>query len=1577
MSPSLDPVRHSATILVVDDAESNRCARCRVLSHAQYRVIEASTGEEALLMVAGHRPDLIVLDVDLPDIDGLEVCRRLKADHHTSRIMVLQVSSVRTSKLDLAAGIEGGADSYLIEPIHPLELLATVKALLRLADREQENLRLIRQLSRSERQFAEATNATDSGLWDWDIASGNLEWFGTHERLAGMVPGGFSGKIEVFSEILHPDDRARIWNKLQRMMDRREACFSDEYRFVHPDGSIHWMTANGRFFYDDIGHAVRMTGVVQDITARKQVEDKLAQYRTIIAAATDAIAIIDPHADYIEQNLAHRAMLGYSDKELFGHTPALHLGEETFQQVARELIDTGRYVGDVRSRRKDGRWVDLALSAFGLYDDKGEVLCYVGMMRDITERKKAEDFARRITDVSPSILYVYDLEERRNVWGSREMFVGLGYGQEQIDAMAGHLLRELLHPDDWPRYLDYAERLTRLADGEVAEFQCRLRHADGSYRSLHSRDTVFTRTIDGTVKQIAGSALDITDRKLAEDAMLAAHDTFRHLVEQSPFGVYAIDADFRLVQISAGARKVFENVRPLLGRDFAEVMRQIWPEPFAGEAIGLFRHTLETGEPYHAPSTVERRRDSGELESYDWKIERIRLPDGRWGVVCHFYDLSERQRYEAALRESEERFRNMADHAPVMVWVTEPDGSCNFLSQSWYSFTGQSPESGLGFGWLDAVHPDDRASSEGTFKRATDTQSAFRLEYRLRRYDGAYRWAIDAATPRFSRDGRFLGYIGSVIDITERKRAEEALSANEEKYRHIFENAGVSLFEEDWSEIERWFDDLRSEGVTDLGGYLDANPEKVVTSIPLIRVTDVNEYAVKLLQAPSKSALLGALGRVFTPETTAVFRKELIAFWEGRDLLEQPSRLRTVKGDLLSVLCSVKVPRHRGEWDRVLVAVTDVTALHEAELAVRESEERFRTLADNISQFAWMADEKGWLFWYNRRWFDYTGTTWDDMQGWGWDKVHHPDHLHRVIKKWRHALETGHVWEDTFPLRGQDGDYRWFLSRAVPIRDADGRIFRWFGTNTDITELREAEQAQAHLAAIVTSSEDAIISKDLDGVITSWNRAAERLFGYTEPEAVGRPITMLMPLDRMDEEQDILERIRQGGFVHYETTRRRKDGTLLDISLTVSPIKDEEGRITGASKVARDITERRRQEEELRRLKEELEVRVQERTGELLATQGRLMAVTSQLSLTEQRERRKLARDLHDYLAQLLVVGQMKTGMLKKQAPHNPASATLLQDLDKVFQQALAYTRTLIAELSPPSLQDSGLPAALKWLGERFEKDGLRVEVRTDCESVPLAEEQAVVVFQAVRELLFNVMKHAGVDQARVSLSLSDDDVLRVAVADKGKGLRSDAAQRSAEPGHLGLVSVRERFHAMGGHVDVESVSGQGTTVTLALPLTVSGGKEDKGSPALTPPNSPLATHHLIRVLLVDDHTLVRQGLKDILAADDRIRVVGEAASCEEALLLAANLAPDVVITDINLPAVNGIETTKRFKKLHPQAAVIGLSVHIEAHIQQAMRSAGAETLLSKECAAEELAAAIVTCHDERVRAGKSRHDSR
>lgn len=364
---------------------------------------------------------------------------------------------------------------------------------------------------------------------------------------------------------------------------------------------------------------------------------------------------------------------------------------------------------------------------------------------------------------------------------------------------------------------------------------------------------------------------------------------------------------------------------------------------------------------------------------------------------------------------------------------------------------------------------------------------------------------------------------------------------------------------------------------------------------------------------------------------------------------------------------------------------------------------------------------------------------------------------------------------------------------------------------------------------------------------------------------------------------------------------------------------------------------------------------VNKRTQQLLHTQARLRTMAQTLTLTEQRERKRMASELHDYLAQLLVLGKMKLSNIHAHIKHiSGPAATLLQEIDQTFSKALDYTRTLMAELSPPVLHELGLPTALQWLADQMKKDRLTVEVRLGTSHLPLPEQQAILLFHSVRELLINAAKHAGTNQATLTLDVTDH-LLKIAVQDKGKGFNTDSLEPT-QPGHqFGLFSVKERMEELGGWLRVESAPGRGTTVTLGLPFTSAVSTPDLSGieGQVSPPAAKAAG--VRRVLLVDDHAMVRQGLRAILDHYPDLLIIGEAADGREAVSIAAKRAPDVIIMDINMPRMDGIQATRRIKKEHPETVIIAVSVNDTPHLRESMHKAGAAAFVSKEEASERL----------------------
>jgi PAS domain S-box-containing protein len=339
------------------------------------------------------------------------------------------------------------------------------------------------------------------------------------------------------------------------------------------------------------------------------------------------------------------------------------------------------------------------------------------------------------------------------------------------------------------------------------------------------------------------------------------------------------------------------------------------------------------------------------------------------------------------------------------------------------------------------------------------------------------------------------------------------------------------------------------------------------------------------------------------------------------------------------------------------------------------------------------------------------------------------------------------------------------------------------------------------LAAIVESSDDAIVSKNLDGVISSWNRSAERLFGYTAEEAIGQNITLIIPPDRRDEEVGILEKLRRGERVdHFETVRMHKDGTKLDISLTISPVKDSTGRVVGASKVARDISERKRAEQA-------------HKEAELSA---RLLQV-------QDEERRRIARELHDGVGQLLAaVGMNVAQVVREKDKLSPAAARSAEDMRLSVERASAEIRTVSYLLHPPMLDEIGLPTALRWYADGFaerSKINLAVEVASDFPR--LIQDYELSLFRIAQECLTNIHRHSASFTAFIRLARADGKI-ELEIRDEGKGINQDIQSKinSGASVGVGFRGMQERVRLIGGKLTVHpNPNGNGTSVLVALPL--------------------------------------------------------------------------------------------------------------------------------------------------------------
>jgi PAS domain S-box-containing protein len=767
------------------------------------------------------------------------------------------------------------------------------------------------------------------------------------------------------------------------------------------------------------------------------------------------------------------------------------------------------------------------------------------------------------------------------------------------------------------------------------------------------------------------------------------------------------------------------------------------------------------------------------------------------------------------------------------------------------------------------------------------------------------------------------------------------------------------------------------------------------------------------------------------------------------------------------------------------------TATNRAEGTSRQSAKRFRHLANAMPGVVWTAAPDGTITYTNDRWYAYTGLT-PQQNAVDWARLAlHPDDYDRCMDQWSRALREGKDYEIEVRNRRHDGEYRWWLTRATPVKDRNGRVIAWYGVSTDIhekklieeelryktqllntitdnapsmlymidaedratfvnpaveqitgykaeeligqvmhekvhhsrpdrtpfpidecplsrasslggairdhkdvfvrkdgtffpvqcsarpifrdgvaigtvieardiTHRKKTEEAQTLLAAIVESSDDAIVSKTLEGIITSWNRGAERLFGYTAREAEGRPITIIIPPERHDEEQSILQRISRGERIeHFETVRVAKTGRVIHVSLTISPIFDSTGRIIGASKVARDITERKRAEEALkeadRRKDEFLANMSHEIRSPMTSVMGYADILLARLVDPDNIECVKIIKQSGNYLLELindiLDLSKIESGKL-------------------VIKKERVFLPNLFNELhSLMSLRakEKGLSMVLRYEGgmpESIESDRTRLR-------------------QILINLLSNAVKFTEKGGIEIVASFrSEESILQIDVTDTGIGISRAQEERLFQPftqadssarreyggTGLGLAITKRLVDMLGGKIYFESRVNEGTTFHVVLPtgpvraMILTGATAESATAALVP-DSQLNC----RVLVADDRReiqyLVRLFIEE---AGGWVMTVGDGQAAIEAIREGekGGQPVDVVVMDMQMPGLDGYEATRRLRAQGFAKPIIALTAGAMMGERGKCLAAGCDAYLSKPIDRRTLIRLVSYCAD-------------
>lgn len=930
-------------------------------------------------------------------------------------------------------------------------------------------------IAASEERYRALVEASAQTVWSLNADSKNylpLDWFSqiTGKSLLEL-------QNQKYLEYIHPIDREylqKVWGKISK----KPIPYEVEFGLLNEKRTYRQYNLRGVPLFKPDGTLREWIGTATDVTDKKEAASILKRYRMLLEKASDIVWLLRPNGDIIEINQAAVDTYGYTREELLQMNISQIREPSTLSDLPKDLEQTtnsGKKFETLHIR-KDGSVFPVEINANGA--DFGDERLIMGIVRDITERKKAE---KQTAD---------DLK-------SMTILQRLGVQTTQQNKTMEEILNEVV--ESAINITDSDKGNLQLFDPETNTLRI------AASRGYNQDFLEYFAIIDKNLSAACTISLKTLEQVFIPD--ICTHSIF---------------AD-----------------NPALDILLAENISSVQSTPLissTGQVLGMIStHSAKTNK-------------------YSERELRLMKLIARLSA-----DFIERKQNEIAIRKQTALLNSVNNNTTELIFMKDLQGRLTYCNSATLSALGLTMEEAIGSeNIVRFSNLNEAAEIDANDQRVIETGKTITFEEEYTNSDGKHCVYLSTKSPMFDEFGNISGVIGISRDITERKNAERKIeTAN---YRFQIVEEAVKGFNYDWN-LENG-KVSRSSGIERVTGFerqefaqtwrawtkiINHEDFKIKTEAEAIKI--INDY---------KNETFGTEYRIRHKNGQEIWLRE-----QGLIIRNEVGKAIRVIGQITDINDHKQAEESLRIKDELLTRITDVTPIM---LARCSSDFRYLFVNNTTAEFLGFSPK------------EIIGKTLVEIMGEKAFAVILP-FIKRVLKGERVEFET-EVPYSTAGIHFMHVVY-------VPEWDKNGEVIGWFATITDITQRKRSEEANAFLASIIQSSDDAVISKDLNGIITSWNKSAEKMFGYKANEAIGKSITILIPKKLGKQEEFILSKLRNGNPIqHYETFRQRKDGSLIEVSLTISPIQDTNGNIIGASKIVRDITERKKAEEALQKSEE-------------------------------------------------------------------------------------------------------------------------------------------------------------------------------------------------------------------------------------------------------------------------------------------------------------------------------------------------------------------------------------------------------